>query len=103
MLLKFGFWGSYSIWDPILPKPGGRGAGLGLPTGQGNLTSLRTAEGGKGGWREGGNGNGRMWKFLIIMMIMIIIEPLAKYVKKILCHLKLITPKRFLEFISITF
>ena len=38
--------------------------GLGLPTGQGTLTALRTGEE-KGGEEGEGEGNGRRWKFLI--------------------------------------
>ena len=38
-----------------LPRPGWRGKGLGLPTGQGTLTSLRTGERG-GGQLEGVGG-----------------------------------------------
>ena len=39
--------------DGHLPRPGWRREDLGLPTGQGNLTALRTGEGGRGGgWRE---------------------------------------------------
>ena len=37
-----------------LPRPGWRGEGLGLPIGQGSLTSLRTEEGRSG--REIGGG-----------------------------------------------
>ena len=52
--------------DVHLPRPGGRGEELELPTGQETLTALRTGE-------EGGEGVGRMrvygeegrkWKFL---------------------------------------
>ena len=36
-----------------LYRPGWRGEDLGLPMGQGNLTALRTREGGSGGEGEG--------------------------------------------------
>ena len=52
--------------DAHLPRPGGRGEELELPTGQETLTALRTGEGGGEGvgkvggyWEEG-----RKWKFL---------------------------------------
>ena len=52
--------------DAHLPRPGGRGEELELPTGQETLTALRTGEGGgegvgevEGHWKEG-----RKWKFL---------------------------------------
>ena len=38
--------------DAHLPRPGWRGEDLGLPTGQGTLTALRTREGGEGGEGE---------------------------------------------------
>ena len=48
--------------DAHLPRPGWRGEDLGLPTGQGTLTALKTREGGgfgeeegKGKWGGGGN------------------------------------------------
>ena len=41
--------GSLVCLDAHLPRPGWRGEGLGLPTGQGTLTALRTGEGGGGG------------------------------------------------------
>ena len=47
-----------------LPRPGWSGEGLGLPTGQGTLTSLRTGEGGRGGIEGRKWGDGRRWKFL---------------------------------------
>ena len=48
--------------DAQLPRPGGRGEELKLPTGHETLTALRTGEGGgKGEWegveKRGGNGN----------------------------------------------
>ena len=52
--------------DAHLPRPGGRGEELELPTGQETLTALRTGEGGgervggvRGYWEEG-----RKWKLL---------------------------------------
>ena len=42
--------------DAHLYRPGWRGEDLGRPTGQGNLTALRTREGGGG---EEGKGKGR--------------------------------------------
>ena len=52
--------------DAHLPRPGGRGEELELPTGQETLTALRTGEGGGEGvwgvgryWEEG-----RTWKFV---------------------------------------
>ena len=52
--------------DAHLPRPGGRGEELELPTGQETLTALRTGEGegegvgGMGGYWE----EGRKWKLL---------------------------------------
>ena len=50
--------------DAQLPRPGGRGEDLELPTGQETLTALRTGEGGEGVGgvgrdigRRGGSGN----------------------------------------------
>lgn len=41
--------------DGYHPKPGWRGEGFGLPTGQGTLSFLRTGGGGDGGsWGVGG-------------------------------------------------
>ena len=52
--------------DSHLPRPGGRGEDLELPTGQETLTALRTGEG--GGEGVGGVGGyweeRRKWKFL---------------------------------------
>ena len=52
--------------DDHLPRPGGSGKELELPTGQETLTALRTGEG--GGEGVGGVGGywekGRKWKFL---------------------------------------
>ena len=52
--------------DAHLPRPGGTGEELGLPTGQETLTALRIGE--RGGERVGGVGGyweeGRKWKFL---------------------------------------
>ena len=77
-----GFWfycmdwlcGSLVCFDAHLPRPGWRGEDLGLPTGQGTLTALRTGEGGEGGvrgvggyWEEGRNGN--FYKLIIIIII----------------------------------
>ena len=45
-------------------RPGWRGKDLGLPTGQGTLTALRTREG-RGGERGKEKETGRRWKFLI--------------------------------------
>ena len=45
--------GSLVCLDAHLPRPGWRGEDLGLPTGQGTLTALRTEEGGGGGEGEG--------------------------------------------------
>ena len=52
--------------DAHLPRPGGRGEELELPTGQETLTALRTGEGrGQGVGGEGGYWEeGRNWKFL---------------------------------------
>ena len=45
------------VWlDAHLPRPGGRGEELELPTGQETLTALRTGEGGG----EGVEGSGRV-------------------------------------------
>ena len=45
------------VWlDAHLPRPGGRGEELELPTGQKTLTALRTGEGGGEGVE-----NGRVW------------------------------------------
>ena len=44
--------------DAHLPRPGGRGEELELPTGQETLTALRTGEGGG----EGVGGMGRYWE-----------------------------------------
>ena len=59
--------GSLICLDAHLPRPGWRGEGLGLSTGQGTLTSLRTGE--QGGGEVAGVGgkweDGRRWKFLI--------------------------------------
>ena len=62
------------VWlDAHLPRPGGRGEELELPTGQETLTALRTGEAegeGVGGGGEGVRGmggygeEGRKWKFL---------------------------------------
>ena len=52
MYLLFGI--QFSL-DAYLPKPGWKGEGLGLPTGQGVLPSLRTGE----WWREDVWGSGR--------------------------------------------
>ena len=50
--------------DAQLHRTGWRGEDLGLPTGQGTLTALRTGGGGR--WEEGGKREaGRRWKFLI--------------------------------------
>ena len=54
--------GSLVCLDAHLPRPEWRGEGLGLPTGQGTLTALRTGGGGEiGEWegngRRGGGGN----------------------------------------------
>ena len=38
--------------DAHLPRPGGRGEELELPTGQETLTALWTGEGGGGKWEE---------------------------------------------------
>ena len=49
--------------DAHLPRPGGRGEELELPTGQETLTALRTGEGGGEGVRSrrrGSGGNGRV-------------------------------------------
>ena len=47
--------GSLVCLDTQLPRPGRSREGLGLPTGQGTLTSLRTGEGGGGGREMGGS------------------------------------------------
>ena len=39
--------GNLLCLDAHLPRPGWRGEDLGLPTGQGTLTALRTGEGGR--------------------------------------------------------
>ena len=48
--------GNLVCLDPHLPRPGWKGQDLGLPTGQGTLTALRTGERGGGGvggkWEE---------------------------------------------------
>ena len=56
--------GILACLDAHLPRPGGRGKDLGLPTGQETLTALRTGEGGGEGERKwegigrwGGSGN----------------------------------------------
>ena len=46
--------GSLVCLDAHLPRPGWRGEDLGLPTGQGTLTALRTGEGEGGGMGEVG-------------------------------------------------
>ena len=48
--------------DAHLPRPGGRGEELELPTGQETLTALRTGEG--GGEGVGGMGGGREKEWL---------------------------------------
>ena len=51
--------------DAHLPRPGGRGKELELPTGQETLTALRTGEGGEGVRGVGGYWEeGWKWKFL---------------------------------------
>ena len=59
--------------DAHLPRSGGDGEELELPTGQETLTALRTGEGGGEGVGGGGEGaggmggygeEGRKWKFL---------------------------------------
>ena len=55
--------GSLVCLDAHLPRPGWSGEDLGLITGQGTLTALRTVEGG-GKWKEREE-NGKRWKFLI--------------------------------------
>ena len=52
--------------DAHLPRPGGSGEELELPTGQETLTALWTGEGGgEGVWQMGGYGEEkRKWKFL---------------------------------------
>ena len=58
--------GSLVCLDAHLHRPGWRGEDLGLPTGQGTLTALRTRErGGGGGKDEGKREARRRWKFLI--------------------------------------
>ena len=50
--------------DAHLPRPGGRGEELELPTGLKTLTALRTGEGGGEGLarrRSGSEGNERVW------------------------------------------
>ena len=60
------FFGILVCLDAHLPRPGGRGEELELPTGQETLTALRTGErggegvGGVGGWWE----EGWKWKLL---------------------------------------
>ena len=49
--------GSLVCFNAHLPILGWRGKILGLPTGQGTLTSLRTGEGG-----EGNGGIGKKWE-----------------------------------------
>ena len=57
--------GSLVCLDAHLPRPGWRGEDLGLPTGQGTLTALRTGEGrGEGVGGVGGCWGGRKWKLL---------------------------------------
>ena len=55
-------------FDAHLPRSGGLGEELELPTGQETLTALRTGEGGGEGVGVGGVGGyweaGRTWKFL---------------------------------------
>ena len=62
MALSFDSTACTGFWEPsldaYLPRPGWRWEGLGLPTGQGTLTSLRTGEGG-GGEVEKEEGNRR--------------------------------------------
>ena len=54
------------VWlDAHLPRPGGRGEELELPTGQETLSALRTGEGGGegvGGSRRGSGENERVWR-----------------------------------------
>ena len=52
--------------DAHLPRPGGRGEELELPTSQETLTALRTGEGGGEGLGEmvGSGEEARKWKFL---------------------------------------
>ena len=58
--------GTLVCLDAHLPRPGGRGEELELPTGQETLTTLRAGEG--GGERVGGMGGyweeGQEWKLL---------------------------------------
>ena len=60
------FFGILVYLDAHLPRPGGKGEELELPTGQETLTALRTGEG--GGEGVGGVGGyweeGKKWKFL---------------------------------------
>ena len=51
------FCGSLVCWDAHLYRSGWKGEDLGLPTGQGTLTALKTREGG-GGWEGEGKGGG---------------------------------------------
>ena len=58
------FFGILVCLDAHLPRPGGRGEKLELPTGQETLTALRTVEGGGEGVvgrKRGRGGNGRVW------------------------------------------
>ena len=61
-----GFLGILVCLDAHLPRPGGRWAELEFPTGQENLTALRTGEGGgEGVWGVGGYWEeGQKLKFL---------------------------------------
>ena len=63
---KFWIFGILFSLDAHLPRPGGSGEELELPTGQETLTALGTGDG--GGEGVGGAGvyweEGRKWKFL---------------------------------------
>ena len=61
-----GFFGILVCLDAHLPRPGGRGEELELPTGQKTLTALRAGEGGGEGVRGVGGywEEGQKWKLL---------------------------------------
>ena len=62
---QYWLFGTLVYLDVHLPRPGWRGEGLGLPTGQDSLPSLKEGGGGRRGSEGGGDWKeGRKCKFL---------------------------------------